>query len=241
MTCAASRVRKWSVGVTTAPREQCMLAVTLASLAGAGWHEPRLFIEPGVTLPVGAESLARSHRDQRLGAFPNFYLALAELVLREPHADAYLMCQDDILASAGARGYLEELLWPAGQIGVVSLFCASHLAAGRPAGLYRDQGAWQAFGAQAYVFPAAAARRVITTQEVLEHRLTGPAEGRKNIDSVVGQWCRREGLGYWLHEPSLVQHIGETSTLYPTARATGRRRASEFLECVPAVMSRAGP
>jgi hypothetical protein len=176
-----------------------------------------------------------------LGAFSNFLLGLTELVLREPHAQAYLVCQDDVLFSAGLRGYLESLLWPAPDTGVVSLFCASHLAMDRPLGLHRDEGGWQAFGAQAYVFPAEAARRLLTSPEVFEHRLRGPAGGQQNIDSVVGRWCRRAGLGYFVHQPSLVQHIGETSTLYPTARATGRRRASQFLECVSATVSRAGP
>jgi hypothetical protein len=241
MNAAAGTIQHWAVGVTTAPREHSTLAVTLASLAQAGWREPRLFVEPDVELPTVADGLPRSQRDARLGAFPNFYLGLAELVLRDPQTDAYLMCQDDILLAAGTRSYLEKLLWPADEVGVVSLFCASHLARGRSQGFYRDERGWQAFGAQAYVFPPDSARRLLTTPSVLEHRVSGPAEGRQNIDAVVGQWCRCESLGYYIHEPSLVQHIGETSTLYPTARATGRRRASQFLECVPTVMNRAGP
>ena len=51
-----------------------------------------------------------SQRPRELGAFPNWYLSLTELVMQDPSADAYFMCQDDILLSAGLRAYLETHL-----------------------------------------------------------------------------------------------------------------------------------
>uniref|UniRef100_UPI0030D975F6 hypothetical protein n=1 Tax=uncultured Rubinisphaera sp. TaxID=1678686 RepID=UPI0030D975F6 len=44
-------VTKWSVGVTTAPREQPTLERSLISLAEVGFETPRLFAEPGTEIP----------------------------------------------------------------------------------------------------------------------------------------------------------------------------------------------
>jgi hypothetical protein len=223
----------WAVGVTTAPRREPTLARTLESLESAGWRSIRLFAEPGLALTDEFGQLTVSARDQRLGAFANFYLGLAELVLRQPLAAAYMMCQDDVVFTAGLRPYLEQSLWPAGDIGVVSVYCPAHAAVGFAFGFHREDRGWQACGAHCYVFPPRSARRFLTSIEVLEHRISGPAQGERNIDSVVGRWCHDRGLDYLVHRPSLAQHIGATSTLYPTARNVGRRAADDFLEKFP--------
>ena len=36
-------------------------------------------------------------------------------------------------------------------------------------------------------------------------------------------------LDYYLHSPSLTQHIGEASTLWQKADTSGRRRAATFV------------
>jgi len=51
----------------------------------------------------------------------------------------------------------------------------------------------------------------------------------KNIDCVVGRWCREAGRPFYVHAPSLAQHVGETSTLTPAAAASGRRAATTFI------------
>lgn len=117
-----SRRTSWAVGVTTAPRPQPTLERTLSSLSAAGWERPRLFAEPGTALPSAFASLPQSRRESRLGAFSNWYLGLTELFFREPRADAYLMCQDDAVFALGARDYLETTLWPAANVGVVSIY-----------------------------------------------------------------------------------------------------------------------
>jgi len=223
----------WAVGVTTAPRRETTLTRTVASLESAGWTSIRLFAEPGLSPPTELGRLAVSARDQRLGAFANFYLGLVELVLRQPLADAYMMCQDDVVFTAGLRAYLEHSLWPAGEIGVVSVYCPTHATVAAAFGFHREDRGWQACGAHCYVFPPPAARRFLTCLGVLEHRISGPAQGERNIDSVVGRWCHDHRLGYFVHRPSLAQHIGVTSTLYPTARNVGRRAADDFLEHFP--------
>ncbi len=41
---------------------------------------------------------------------------------------------------------------------------------------------------------------------------------------------KRTGLPYFVHTPSLVQHIGDTSIIWKTGFNQGRRRASDFIK-----------
>lgn len=222
-------VRTWAVGVTTAPRDEPTLAASLHSLANAGWPEAHVFAEPDSPLPAELADERVTMRRQALGAWPNWLLALQELTMRSPHAEAYLLCQDDVLYCRGLRAYLEEHLWPATRLGVVSLHTASHQDQPHEDAFFPVSHGWSAWGAQAYVFPNAAARALLRHPRVINHRPFGPREGTCNIDSVVGQWALDSGLPYYLHSPSLTQHIGETSTLWEKASAAGRRRAATFV------------
>ena len=223
---------RWAVGVTTAPRRVSTLERCLTSLRSAGWGRPRLFAEPGVELRSEFADLPLTRRDETLGAFPNWYLGLCELVLREPRAGAYLICQDDVLFSKGLRDYLERTLWPAPDVGVVSVYCPSHYGGDKPAGYHIEDRGWDSWGALAYVFPNPSARALLSDPLVVNHRHHGPGDGVRNIDSVAGGWCQRTGRPYFVHVPSLAQHIGTTSTIWKRAGNTGCRRAGEFLQDV---------
>ena len=229
------RVRSWAVGVTTAPRAVETLAHTLESLTRAGWSKRCVFAEPKSYLPSDTTQVVQ--RAERLGAFPNWYLGLAELVLRHPDADAYMMLQDDVELASNLRSYLEQTLWPARGTGVVSVYCPSHYRRRRSVGYHAIDEGWNTWGALCYVLPTSRARRLLSDPDVLEHRWRGPCDGLKNIDSVVGAWCRRAQLSYLIHVPSLVQHTGDSSTLYPAARATGRRHADDFLGDAAQIMT----
>jgi hypothetical protein len=225
---SAGGVRTWSVGVTTAPRKKPTLGLTVESLVRAGWPQVHLFAEPATRIPAVAKQQTICRRSRTMGAWPNFLLSLTELVLAEPHADAYLMVQDDVQLAQGLRGYLEAELWPGRRLGVVSLYTASHHDRGDLAGFYAADHGWGVWGAQALVFPNAGARALLRDPAVVNHRHRGPGDGRCNVDSVVGRWCRQAGLAYYMHTPSLAQHIGDTSTLWRQATAAGRRCATSF-------------
>ena len=222
-------VISWAVGVTTAPRPEPTLARTLDSLAIAGWERPRLFVEPDSEIPPRFADLPRSDRDEPLGAFANWYLALAELVMRSPRAEAYFMVQDDVVFARGVRPFLERALWPAANCGAVSIYCPSHYAVGQPAGFHLEDRGWGTWAAQALLFSNPSARSLLASCELVNHRHHGPRDGSRNIDCVVGLWCRQTGMPFYVYTPSLAQHIGETSTLYARASAAGRRRATTFI------------
>ncbi|WP_339733796.1 hypothetical protein [uncultured Gimesia sp.] len=208
------------------------MSQTIASIKKAGWDRLQIFAEPDVEIPEYFDDLIIGQRNERLGAFPNWYLSLTEMVLREPKAEAYLICQDDVLFTENIREYLEYRLWPASEIGVVSIYCPSHYQQQTTPGFIREDRGWKSWGALAYIFSNPSARSLLSDSVVLNHRGFGPAEGMHHIDAVVGLWCERQQLPYFVHSPSLAQHIGETSTIYPKASVVGHRKANHILKSV---------
>jgi hypothetical protein len=225
------QIKKWSVGMTTAPRRQPTLEQTVASIQNAGWdgeNEIQIFAEPGTRIPKSIQNAQIFRRKEKLGAWPNWFLALTEMVLRDPLADAYLMLQDDAVFCSGLREYLERTLWPANKTGVVSLHTPSHHSRGEMMGFFPLNVGWGAWGAMAFVFPNAIARAILSDPKIVSHRNRGMGEGMHNVDSLIGDWCRRREFPYFLHSPSLAEHIGFTTTLWKHDSLKGRRSSSDF-------------
>jgi hypothetical protein len=222
------RVTRWAVGVTTAPRLAPTLGDCLASLANAGWDRPRLFVDGEVEVPPAFSGLERTDRKPQLGAWPSYYLALAELLLREPEADAYLIAQDDALFAADLdiRAYLERILWPGKRPWVVSLFCPRPYTKPRP-GWYAFPDVW-VWGAQAFVFSREAGQSFLADLDVVCHRWTRARSPLADIDWRIGQWAAQRRQPIYYPTPSLVQHVGEVSSLWKGLRVRGYRRASWF-------------
>jgi hypothetical protein len=227
---ASVQVKTWAVGVTTAPRRVATLDDCLDSLSRAGWENPHLFIDASVPLSDRATGLPRTIRDPRVGAWPNYVLALHELLMREPRADAFMLVQDDALFfdREPLRAYLEaEILWPGASRGIVSLYCPSAYTQPTP-GWHKADETW-GWGALAFVFPNDLARAFLLDAEVFSHRWDGRNHGLAHIDVVIGRWAERTGVAIWYPTPSLVQHVGDASSLWSDARAVGDRRASWFV------------
>jgi hypothetical protein len=222
------RIGTWAVGVTTAPRRQETLSWCLDSLSRAGWSSPRLFIDSGADVHPRHSHLPVTLRSPGLGAWPNYYLSLAELMMREPAADAYLMVQDDSIFydREDLSAYLQAALWPDEPVAAVSLYCPQ-VYTQPEAGWHRRADLW-VYGALAFLFPRESAKRFIADRTVLEHRWSQRNEGRAQIDLTIGQWAQRSDLPIYYPTPSLVQHIGDTSTLWTRARALGARKADQF-------------
>jgi hypothetical protein len=223
------RIKSWAVGVTTAPRAKSTLDACLDSLSRAGWDVPRLFVDSGVTIADRFSDLPLTFRETKLGPWPNYYLALVELLMREPEADAFMLVQDDVVFDDrhDLRSYLAEILWPADPIAAVSLYCSK--AYTRPVSGWHELETRWIWGALAFVFPRESAKRFVTDPLVFEHR-SNPTEGLVNIDILIGRWAHEQRLPIWFPSPSLVQHIGNESSIWsdPNSRAIGDRRANRF-------------
>lgn len=112
------RKMKWAYGVTTVlERRKDLLPRTLKSLQGAGFSEPRLFID-GVDSHQdffwyqSTFSLEVTIRSPKIRSYGNWVLALAELYIREPYADRYAIFQDDFVTYSNLREYLEQCPYP---------------------------------------------------------------------------------------------------------------------------------
>jgi hypothetical protein len=222
-------VRHWAVGVTTSPRGRPTLDWTLDSLARAGWDDPRVFEDLPTTIAPRHAGRPLSTRIPALGAWPNFYLGLAELVVRHPEADAYFMVQDDVLFydRQDLREYLERILWPSAPPGPISLYCPSFYS--RPgSSWHRFEGSW-AGGALAFIFPREQARQFVADPRVLAHRWSEDGRGLVAIDAVVGAWAHCSEIPVYFPCPSLAQHIGDVSTLWSVHSSNSVRLADRFL------------
>jgi hypothetical protein len=220
----AMRVRKrtvrWSVGVTSCA-ERCggVLQTTLASLANAGFGSPVVFVDgrceqmPGV---VG--------RGERIGPYGNFLLALAELTIRgirnpDGPADFVAVFQDDLLASRNLRQYLEKCDYP--EHGYWNLI--TELDNEEPA--RKARGWFQTRlgrGAVGLVFSREVAIKLLSARHTWD-RMHDPNRGWRLIDGGVWEALHHcvPPVEEWCHSPSLVQHVGDDSTIkvqtYPKA------------------------
>jgi hypothetical protein len=223
------RIARWAVGVTTAPRRSPTLERCLDHLARAGWDSPHLFIDAAVRVPARFGHLPGTLRSPAVGAWPNHYLSLFELTLRQPDADAYLLVQDDAVIYDGenVREYLEQALWPGGGAPVVSLYCPAPYNASRY-GWHRLWRPW-VWGAQAFLFSPDAARKYLRNSRVCQHRWRSAQGGLKQIDVLLGWWAWWRRVPIWYPTPSLVRHIGDVSTLWVDNRTVGKRAADLFV------------
>ena len=223
-----AKIRCWGVGVLTAPRREATLEWCLDSVVRAGWTKPHLFVDGLVRIPPRYAHLPITWREQPVGAWPNYWLALAELVQSQPEAEAYLLLQDDaVLYDRGnLREYLESALWPGTEPSLVSLYCSQAYTVLQP-GWHALPDRW-VWGALAFVFPRELARQFLSDPGVLAHRWSGSHGGRSQVDVLIGEWVHSRGRSIQYPCPSLVQHVGNTSSLWANANNQGFRRADWF-------------
>lgn len=200
---------RWAAAMLTAPRRNPRIEQTLDSLHKAGFDDIQIFAEPRAWIPDRYRGLKITQRSQRFGNFLNFYSCLSTLFSEQPDADAYVVFQDDIEVATELRAWCENQLWPLDN-GVVSLF-TPRLHSERTAGWHiKSPGFQRVCGAQALVFRGDLLQRFLSDARVLNClRLRNQGD-----DAVLGGWLAREGLGIAYHTPSMVQHVGGTSSIY---------------------------
>jgi hypothetical protein len=188
-------VRRWAVGVTTAPRRQPTLEACLDGIALAGWEEPRLFLDGTTRVPPRYAHLPTSWREDGIGAWPAWYLALAELLVQHPDADAYLMIQDDVALHEREplRDYLERVLWPGDRPGLIHLFYTGPDTA---PGWHGRADPWHC-SAQALLFPPDLARALLGDAPVVQAFLASSAgrHTRSPTSSTAGPAAMRSTAG----------------------------------------------
>lgn len=212
------RKLSWSYGVTTVPeRKDNLLPRTLASLSLAGFETPRLFVD-GATDGYEGFGLEVTYRSPKVFAYTNWFLALTELYFREPTADRYAIFQDDFVTYPNLRDYLEGWYPEKGYLNLYTM-PSNHVVCPRD----RYSGQMQEGWFKSNQFGRGAVALVLNRDAVMlllshPHMLSRPqdihqARRHKNIDGAIISTMIKGGYTEYVHNPSLVQHTGDTTTI----------------------------
>ena len=218
---------KWAYGVTTVPSRlnNGLLEGTLTSLRKAGFDFPRLFVD-GASNGFERFNLPVTYRADTIRTAGNWTLSLMELYIREPLADRYAVFQDDFVTYSGLREYLESIEYPAR--GYWNLYTFPHNQPEQLAvriedgkrthpdldpnqrGFYRSDQYGK--GAVALVFDLNAVTTLLSSQHLVQ-RVKDPIRGHRCIDGGIVEALKQAGYTEYVHNPSLVQHTGLTSSM----------------------------
>lgn len=200
---------KWSYGVTTVPsRFKDLLPRTLRSLAASGFASPRLFVDGSARDYSAFSNYSITVRDPIVRTFGNWVLAAWELYLREPQADRYAIFQDDFVTYRNLRQYLETIDYP--KNGYCNLYTFPENTRQDRKGWYLPNG--RGLGAVALVF-SNESLRVLLRQEHMVDRPLNAQRGHRAIDGGIVSAMRKAGWREYVHNPSLVQHTGDFSSM----------------------------
>ena len=203
----------WSYGVTTIASRVAsgVLERTLKSLAKAGFPSPRLFVDgiPNDLLSASLTKLQITCHNPPLKLYGNFHLGLSELFIRDPNVDFYAMFQDDLIACRNLREYLESCEYP--KKGYLNLYLCN--SSEKPIqGWYPSNQLGK--GAVALVFDNEAARSLLKSPRWINRPLAKETQRPwQNIDGGIVSALKQQGYLEYIHNPSLVQHATERSTL----------------------------
>lgn len=201
---------EWAYGITTVPSriENGLLARTTESLHRAGFDRPWLFIDGCAKLP---DSVFRASgitcHETPLRVFGNWVCAAWELYIRNPLAERFAIFQDDFVTYPNLREYLEYCDYPAK--GYWNLY--TYPSNEKPVeGWYLSN--QLGLGALGLVFSNDALRKLLATQYMVDRPLH-PERGWKKVDGGIAMAFKTIGYKEYVHKPSLVQHLGDYSTI----------------------------
>ena len=204
---------KWMSGITTVPeRFNSLLPQTLQSVTRAGFTIDRVFVDGGgKQIPSYLDSIPLTLRDPTIRTFGNWVLGIAELYIREPTADRYIMFQDDLVIGLNVKSYLDKCQFP--DHGYWNLYTTpeSHDLVSDP-----TKGGWvkshqRGRGALALVFDNEGLRKLLSHAHMID-RPRHASRGWRNIDGGIVTAMNKTEYNEYIHFPSLVQHTGHNSS-----------------------------
>ena len=211
---------QWSYGITTtSKRRDNLLPRTLASLKVAGFPEPRLFVDgdhhAGEWVKRFGTNLTLRHPNLR--TYGTWVLALAELFIRSPQADRFLLCQDDFVTYRNLRQYLERIAYQPQRYYNLYTFPMNVAHVTKANGGTLPGNGWhesnqRGKGAVALMFDREAVMTLLTSQHMVSRPLHA-GRGWRNVDGGVVDALKKAGWKEMIHLPSLVQHTGIVSSM----------------------------
>lgn len=208
-----------AAAITTAPRPNPTLGMSLSSMWHAGFRDPVFVLDdhaaPGlITTPNQCPPLELVHNSPPLGGLKNWCQAL-QLLLERTEARWLLVLEDDITWAAGARAALErDLVTLEGRpVGYLSLYIArkvsreielrKHVRRLTP-GMHQSALGEAVWGSQAYAIPRATAEALLGDPAFDDLRRN--YQKNRNRDNIVSGALHRLGLPLYFRVPALVDH-----------------------------------
>jgi hypothetical protein len=214
-----------ALAMTTAPRREVTLYRALSSLRLAGFHEEvQLFAEPE-TLGTGDRtgmvdtSVAVHESVSRRGCFGNWKHALKWLISHTT-APWLMIVQDDAIWRPGSADTLRAQMRGRQdpRTGLLSPYASpTNVKKDFVDGWNECRAGWDFWGALALCMKRVAAEDLLRHPRFVKHA------SPKQVDAVVAASMLDLNRPSFVHVPSLVDHIGDTSTINNDALTLGRR------------------
>jgi hypothetical protein len=214
---------RWAAALTTVPsRATTLLPETLKAITAAG-IQPVLYVdgllsaeqESAIRQAAGFDVTINQHRNIR--TFANWYTAATDLYMTNPWAEHYLFLQDDLTCPKTLLQYLKSCRYP--QNGYFNLYTFrenERVIEGKPPGwieAYRSrQGHQLGLGAVGLIFPHNALITLLTQKHMLT-RKRDAVRGNHSLDGAIVEAMNQAGYSEYVHNPSLLQHTGEESSM----------------------------
>lgn len=209
---------RWAYGVMSVyNRRLTTLPRTLESLGAAGFDNPRLFVDGYHDSSIYLPYQATCHHPP-LRPFGNWITALWELLIREPTAHRYAIFQDDVIAYKNLRQYLEAWYPSQGYLNLFTFMENESLIQGKETGWYESgigkyaSSKQAGRGALGLVFNREAAMSVLSSPDIVMKPVNSD-HGHRKIDGAVVTAMNAVGFMEYVHNPTLLQHIGEDSSI----------------------------
>tara|TARA_R110002020_G_scaffold376130_3_gene587321 strand:+ start:39500 stop:41194 length:1695 start_codon:yes stop_codon:yes gene_type:complete len=204
---------KWSYGITTVPeRLETTFPRTHRSLKLAGFTTPHLFVDncDDHDLYSSFNSSGITTHSPAIRTVGNWVAALWELYIKNPDADRYAIFQDDCVVSLSLRKYLEACPYVTNSyLNLYTFPDNQELCPKNHKGWYKSN--QKGLGAVALVFENRSAVSILKSPKIIDKPKSD--RGYKNIDGAISDSANSIGMVELVHNPSLVQHIGETTTI----------------------------
>ncbi len=225
---------KWAYCITTtAKRLDTHLLKTIASLKAAGFDNEhagpdglRIFADDTTHNMANeieeATGLRVSARFPAVRVYGAWVLALWEMYIREPHADRYAVFQDDIAVCKGLREFLSSVPFP--RKAYLNLFTCSRYQGTCPRdarhqqleGWYNPNYIIKGLGALGLVFDREGVLEVLKAKNMVEKPIIKNQHDTRHwrtVDGAIFTALDQQGYVELVHNPSLIQHTGLTSSI----------------------------
>lgn len=220
---------QWAYGITTVGdnsgiqnanhRFGLTLPRTVKSLQRGGFDSPSFFID-GECSDIRM-TLVKDYdytiRTPNVGVSGNWLLSLCDLYHRNKKADRFVIFQDDVIVYHHLFNYLNYIPYPErgycnlytydSNIVVLQQNTGSPPSIGFFKSRITSEGIQAGKGALALMFNREAVIALLTSRHIWKR------QRETNIDGGIVQAMNEQGYSEYVHYPSLVDHIGEVSTI----------------------------